>query len=190
LFVQAKPQLNEQSAAPNHNAAAATPHLTPPKSRRKKPPATAAPARSATMQDRYDEVVKEMLAKYNIKVRKWRKSMSGIATLLTYRDGTTKRLLESPRPKSPLSMAIFLHEIGHHAIGIGVYKPRCLEEFKAWEFSLNTMRELGLPVTDKVQKRMQRSMEYAVAKAARRGIRSLPPEVQVYAKPSIPDATA
>jgi hypothetical protein len=133
------------------------------------------------MQDRYEEVVRDMLAKYNIKVRKWRTSMSGIATLLTYRDGTTKRLLESPRPKSPLSMAIFLHEVGHHAIGIGIYKPRCLEEYKAWKFSIDTMRELGLPVTEKVERRMQRSMEYAVGKAMRRGIRELPPEVMTYA---------
>ncbi len=173
-------------------------HLTAPKPRRKKPASignqpqapTKVPAKSpakspaaprGSMQDRYEEVVRDMLAKYNIKVRKWRTSMSGIATLLTYRDGTTKRLLESPRPKSPLSMAIFLHEVGHHAIGIGIYKPRCLEEYKAWKFSIDTMRELGLPVTEKVERRMQRSMEYAVGKAMRRGIRELPPEVMTYA---------
>jgi hypothetical protein len=135
-----------------------------------------------TMQERYDQVVREMLAKYDIKVRRWRKSMSGIATLLTYRDGTQRRFLESPKPKTPLSMSIFLHEVGHHAIGLGVHKPRCLEEFLAWKFSLDTMRELGLPVTEKVETRMRRSMEYAVGKATRRGIRELPPEVAAYAK--------
>ena len=134
------------------------------------------------MQERYDQVVREMLAKYDIKVRRWRKSMSGIATLLTYRDGTQRRFLESPKPKTPLSMSIFLHEVGHHAIGLGVHKPRCLEEFLAWKFSLDTMRELGLPVTEKVETRMRRSMEYAVGKATRRGIRELPPEVAAYAK--------
>lgn len=135
-----------------------------------------------TMQERYDQVVRDMLAKYDIKVRRWRKSMSGIATLLTYRDGTQRRFLESPKPKTPLSMSIFLHEVGHHAIGLGVHKPRCLEEFLAWKFSLDTMRELGLPVTEKVETRMRRSMEYAVGKATRRGIRELPPEVAAYAK--------
>lgn len=140
------------------------------------------PGAGMTMQDRYDQVVREMLAKYDIKVRRWRKSMSGIATLLTYRDGTQRRFLESPRPKTPLSMSIFLHEVGHHAIGLGVHKPRCLEEFLAWKFSLDTMRELGLPVTEKVETRMRRSMEYAVGKATRRGIRSLPAEVAAYAK--------
>lgn len=149
--------------------------------------ATGSPAKPArrsrvTMQERYDQVVREMLAKYDIKVRRWRKSMSGIATLLTYRDGTQRRFLESPKPKTPLSMSIFLHEVGHHAIGLGVHKPRCLEEFLAWKFSLDTMRELGLPVTEKVETRMRRSMEYAVGKATRRGIRELPPEVAAYAK--------
>jgi hypothetical protein len=44
------------------------------------------------------------------------------------------------------------------------------------------MRELGLPVTEKVETRMRRSMEYAVGKATRRGIRELPAEVAAYAK--------
>jgi hypothetical protein len=144
--------------------------------------ATKAPALPA--KERYEQVAREMLVKYNIRVRRWRKSMSGLATELKYHDGSTKRLLESPRPKSPLSMAIFLHEVGHHAIGLGVHKPRCLEEYLAWKFSIDTMRELGLPVTDKVLNRMERSMQYAVGKAVRRGIKSLPAEVMVYYKAS------
>ncbi|MCU0688701.1 MAG: hypothetical protein MUE97_03020, partial [Phycisphaerales bacterium] len=86
-------------------------------------------------QDRYDAVTRAMLAQYGIKVRKWRTSMSGVAYELKYRDGTIKRLIESPYPKSPMSAAIFLHEIGHHAIGFHTYKPRCLEEYHAWKWS-------------------------------------------------------
>ena len=121
-----------------------------------------------------------MLAKHGVRLRKWRKSMSGIAYLIQYRDGTQARLIESPRPKSPLSMAIFLHEIGHHAIGLGIYKPRCLEEYLAWKFSLEQMEALGLPVTDKVHNRVKRSLEYAVAKARRRGIKEIPTELAAY----------
>lgn len=133
-----------------------------------------------TAADRYDRVIAEMVVRYGVKVRRWRKSMSGVAYEIEYRDGTRKRLIESPRPRSPLSMAIFLHEIGHHAIGLGKYKPRCLEEYHAWMFSLRAMEENGLEVTDKVRTRVKRSLEYAVSKAARRGIKNLPLELHEY----------
>lgn len=133
-----------------------------------------------TAADRYDRVIAEMVVRYGVKVRRWRKSMSGVAYEIEYRDGTRKRLIESPRPRSPLSMAIFLHEIGHHAIGLGKYKPRCLEEYHAWMFSLRAMEENGLEISDKVRTRVQRSLEYAVSKAARRGIKNLPPELHEY----------
>lgn len=130
--------------------------------------------------DKYDRVIAEMVVRYGVKVRRWRNSMSGVAYEIEYRDGTRKRLIESPRPRSPLSMAIFLHEIGHHAIGLGKYKPRCLEEYHAWMFSLRAMEENGLEISDKVRTRVQRSLEYAVSKAARRGIKNLPPELHEY----------
>ncbi len=96
---------------------------------------------------------------------------------LRFSDGRRQRMLESPYPKSPLSCSIFLHEVGHHAIGLGVVRPRCLEELRAWEWSLAAMEERGLEIDAKVRDRFRRSMEYAVAKAARRGIRELPIEL-------------
>lgn len=154
-----------------------------PTARRERPSATTAPngsriARPApTMAQRYEQVAREMLTKYNIRVRKWRSGTSGIAWYVEYRDGSIQRLIESPRPRGPMSMAVFLHEIGHHAIGFNVYKPRCLEEFHAWEFSLRTMRELDLNVTEQVLRRRRRALEYAVGKACRRGIKSIPAEL-------------
>jgi hypothetical protein len=129
----------------------------------------------------YEHVVAAMLAQYGVKVRKWRKNMSGIARETRFEDGRIVRTLESPRPRTPLSMAIFLHEIGHHAIGFGVYKPRCLEEYHAWKFALDQMEAHGLEITDKVRDRMRRSLEYAVGKASRRGLRELPPELHPFA---------
>lgn len=137
-------------------------------------------AEKPTAQQRYDRIVRDMLAKYDIKVRRWRRTSSGVAWVNQYRDGSTKRFLESPRPKTPLSMSIFLHEVGHHAIGLGVYKPRCLEEYHAWMFSLNAMRELGVPITERVEKRVRLSLRYAVGKARRRGIQNLPIELLPY----------
>ncbi|MBL8964385.1 MAG: hypothetical protein KF787_04620 [Phycisphaeraceae bacterium] len=133
------------------------------------------------MRDRYERVAAEMVARYGVRVRRWRTSMSGVAWAVTYQDGRVARLIESPRPRGPMSAAVFLHEIGHHAIGIGSCKPRCLEEYHAWVFALREMEANGLNVTDAVRTRMRRSLEYAVRKAIRRGIQSIPPELAPYA---------
>ncbi len=126
------------------------------------------------MRERYPLVERAMLARYGVRVRKWRSSTSGVAWSVLYKDGKTSRLIESPRPRGPMSAAVFLHEIGHHAIGLGRFKPRCLEEFYAWAFSLHQMRELGLPITDRVRKRAGEALVYAVDKAARRKLKRIP----------------
>lgn len=141
------------------------------------PPAALTLDPAASMQARYDAVVQHMLDKYQIRVRKWRGGMSGVAWYVTYRDGRRVNLIESPRPKGPMSVAVFLHEIGHHAIGFDVYKPRCLEEYHAWRFSLEAMQQHGLNITDQVRYRMHMSLWYAVQKARRRGIKQIPAEL-------------
>lgn len=137
---------------------------------------TPAPA-PISAQDRYDIVTRKMLEKYRVRVRRWRTSMSGMAWEVYYRDGSVSRRIESPRPRGPMSAAIFLHEIGHHAIGFNRYRPRCLEEFHAWKWSLEAMEAHGLNITDAVRHRMHASLWYAVSKARRRGIREVPPEL-------------
>ncbi len=137
--------------------------------------------RASGMAARYDEMTREMLSKYGVRVRRWRSAMSGVAWFVEYRDGTVQRLIESPRPKGPMSAAVFLHEIGHHAIGLGVYKPRCLEEYHAWKFAIDEMERRGLNVTEGVRRRMRASLRYAVAKARRRGLREIPAELAEYA---------
>lgn len=148
-------------------------------------PAGAAAARTVSaaepsMQDRYDAVVRLMLDRYQVRVRKWRSGMSGVAWYVEYRDGRRQNLIESPRPKGPMSAAVFLHEIGHHAIGFNVYKPRCLEEYHAWRWALAAMEAHGLNITDQVRYRMAGSLHYAVQKARRRGIKSIPAELTPY----------
>lgn len=143
-------------------------------------PASPASPAKLSMEERYEAMTREMLAKYNVRVRKWRTSMSGIAWYVTYRDGHVQKLIESPKPKGPMSAAIFLHEIGHHAIGFNVYKPRCLEEYHAWQFSLREMERFGFNISEGVQRRVFRSLRYAVAKAQRRGIREVPAELTPY----------
>lgn len=165
----ARPSQNRPAAAPTKATAVAK----KPPSAKKKP----SPSRSASMERRYVEITDLMLRTYGVRVRKWRTGMSGVAWCVMYRDGSIARLIESPKPKGPMSMAVFLHEIGHHAIGFDVYSPRCLEEFHAWEFAINAMKEHGLNITDQVEKRRRRSLEYAVGKACRRGIKNIPIEL-------------
>ena len=185
-----KPARRSQAAAkPRVEAPPFTPGRVHQKTRRYPPPPGPASENDVatgpsprTMEARYDEVTRMMLAKYDIRVRKWRSSMSGLAWYVTYRDGRVQRLIECPKPKGPMSAAIFLHEVGHHAIGFNVYKPRCLEEYHAWQFSLREMERNGLNITESVRRRVRRSMQYAVAKAKRRGIRELPVELHEYAQ--------
>ncbi|MEY3143231.1 MAG: hypothetical protein RLY21_1724 [Planctomycetota bacterium] len=132
-------------------------------------------------QRRYDAVVVEMLSKYGLTVKRWRSSLSGVAIERTFRDGRVERTIESPYPTSPLRLAIFLHEVGHHAIGLGVHKPRCLEEYLAWRYAIDRMDEMGFPTKGSVARRFDRSMRYAVAKSRRRGIQRLPREVAAFA---------
>lgn len=149
-----------------------------PKKNLPRPRANTRPVRkTGAMQQKYETVTREMLARYGVRVRKWRTSMSGVAWQVTYRDGTTARFIEAPKPKGPMSAAIFLHEIGHHAIGFGTYRPRCLEEYHAWKFSIEAMEAEGLNVTDRVRARMRDSLRYAVAKARRRGLKRVPEEL-------------
>lgn len=129
------------------------------------------------MRERYDELVPAMKARYAVRVRKWRTSTTGCAWEVHYRDGAVARLIEAPYPTGPMSCAVFLHEIGHHAIGFGRFRPRCLEEYHAWRWALQTMRERGFNVTPSVERRMRESLRYAVAKARRRGLRRVPDEL-------------
>lgn len=141
------------------------------------------PPRVSRAQQQYDQMTRELLAEHGVRVRKWRSSMSGVAWQITYRDGSVSRLIEAPRPRGPMSAAVFCHEIGHHAIGFHRYKPRCLEEFHAWDWSLREMERRGLNVTDRVRQRMHESLHYAIQKASRRGLRSLPRELEPFLTP-------
>jgi len=129
----------------------------------------------------YTAIVEQMKSRFEIRVRKWRRSMSGCAWRVYYHDGRTINWIEAPVPKTPISLAIFLHEVGHHAIGFSTYKRRCEEEYHVWQWTIRTMRQLGVQPDDKVRKRVELSMQYAVGKALRRGIKQLPQPLRQFA---------
>jgi hypothetical protein len=122
----------------------------------------------------YSHIVDLMKERYEIRVRRWRRSMSGCAWRVYFHDGRVINWIESPVPKTPISLAIFLHEVGHHVIGFDTYKRRCEEEFAAWEWAIAQMNHLGVPPDARVLRRVDLSMRYAVDKAVRRGIKLIP----------------
>lgn len=128
----------------------------------------------------YDDIVRQLKARYNIRVRRWRRNMSGCAWRVYYQDGRTINWIEAPYPKTPISLAIFLHEVGHHVIGFDTFKHRCEEEYHAWLWAINQMKRLRVPIDYRVQRRFERSMQYAVDKAMRRGIKQLPDPLQQF----------
>ncbi len=133
-----------------------------------------------SMRQRYDALVVDMKRTYGFRVRKWRRTTTGCAWIVEYADGTRANLVEAPYPRGPVSCAVFLHEVGHHAIGFNTPRPRCLEEFFAWRWALDVMRVKGFNVTPAVTKRMAESLRWAVAKARRRGLKKLPAELEPY----------
>ena len=84
-----------------------------------------------------------------------------------------------------MSCAVFMHEVGHHAIGLHRYRPRCLEEYHAWRWGLEEMERLGYSVTERVYKRRDDALRYAVGKALRRGLKRLPVELVPWAPPAV-----
>ena len=129
----------------------------------------------------FSPIVRQMRRRYDIRVRRWRRSMSGCAWHVYYHDGRGTNWIEAPRPKTPISLSIFLHEVGHHAIGFKTYRRRCEEEYHVWLWALAQMRKLGVEPDDKVRRRFEASMQYAVDKAVRRGVRGLPQPLKRYA---------
>ncbi len=129
---------------------------------------------TAAIEGRYAPEALALLEEHGVRVCHWRATMSGVAWV-----GHPRRPIEAPHPRSPLSFAILAHEVGHHALGS--VRPRWREEQLAWEFALAQMERLGVPVTARVRERHAAAMRYALAKALRRGLRAVPPELAPFA---------
>jgi hypothetical protein len=127
----------------------------------------------ARMSD-FAAIVDLMKRSYHLRIRRWRKAMSGCAWRVSHHDGRAVNFIEAPYPRTPLSLSIFLHEVGHHAIGFSRFAKGCEEEYHVWRWALKQMEKLGVAADAKVARRFEMSMRYAVGKATRRGIKELP----------------
>ena len=122
----------------------------------------------------FTPIVQDVRKRFDVKVRRWRSNMTGKAWRVYHHDGRVVNWIEAPHPRTPISLSIFLHEVGHHVIGFEKYKRRCEEEYHVWVWALAEMRRQGVEPDEKVNKRFELSMRYAVSKAVRRGIKNLP----------------
>jgi hypothetical protein len=129
----------------------------------------------------YSSIVAKTKSRYDVRVRRWRRSMTGCAWRVYYHDGRVINWVEAPRPRTPISLAIFLHEVGHHVIGFERYRKRCEEEYHVWQWALAEMRRLRVAPDAKVTRRYELSMRYAVDKAVRRGMKALPATLRAFA---------
>jgi len=128
----------------------------------------------------YSQIVRTMRCRHRVRVHKWRTGMSGSAWQVQYLNGRCLRWIEAPFPRSPVSLSIFLHEIGHHVIGFDRFKQRCEEEYHVWNWALKEMHKLGVEPDDRVLNRYRLSMQYAVGKALRRGLKTLPSHLRQF----------
>src|SRR6476469_7325651 len=99
----------------------------------------AAPSVVNRMAD-FDSIVQLMKQRHQIRVKRWRRNMSGCAWRVDYDNGESINWIEAPVPRTPISLAIFLHEVGHHAIGFRRYRKRCEEEYYVWLWAIREMR--------------------------------------------------
>jgi hypothetical protein len=150
-------------------------------------PSAAPPAGAVRPPGPLAAIVRKMTARHRVRVKRWRRNMSGCAWSVRHANGKQVNWIECPYPKTPVSLAIFLHEVGHHAIGFDRYKRRCEEEYHVWVWAIDTMRSLGIEPDARVHRRFELSMRYAVEKAARRGMKAFPEPLKRYV-PELPKA--
>jgi hypothetical protein len=88
--------------------------------------------------------------------------------------------IEAPIPRTPISLAIFLHRGGASRDRVRSVQEAVREEYHAWAWAIRKMRELGVEPDARVERRVQLSMQYAVDKAVRRGIKQLPEQLEQF----------
>lgn len=125
----------------------------------------------------FEPIVRRVKIEHDIRVKRWRRHMSGCAWQVRHADGRVIRWIESPYPRTPISLSLFLHEVGHHVIGFEAYPTRCEEEYHAWNWAMEQMRSISVPPDGKVILRYELSMRYEVEKAIRRGRQAIPAQL-------------
>lgn len=112
----------------------------------------------------YSDLINNLMKENNIKLKGYKTNLTGVA----YPD---ERSIIIPKPTTKLRLSICLHEVGHIVLNHNNKKKRYIEEKEAWDFALNYMKKEKIPITKKVRIRRKESINYAIGKAMRRGLK-------------------
>ena len=117
---------------------------------------------------------------YDIRVRRWRKAMTGCAWRAFYHDGRVINWIEAPQPRRARSA--FPSSFMRSAITRSALTPtsRCEEEYYAWAWAIAEIKRIGVQPDARVTTRVARSMEYADGQGGSGGIKSLPTDLEVF----------
>ena len=91
------------------------------------------------MAERYWAIALEEAARHDVTIKRFRPSLSGKAFV-------SQRTITAPRPRTRRRLRVFLHEVGHIALGHSDPKPRYVAEQEADEWAFETMRRHGIRV--------------------------------------------
>jgi hypothetical protein len=111
----------------------------------------------------YERAAAALLASSGCTVRRYRTKTTGTAYTTSDDWG-----IEVPRPRGPVSFAVFAHEVAHQLLHRSNSKPRWLEEIEAWEFALDCFPRFELSGVERARRDAARSLRYAFLKAGRR----------------------
>ena len=116
------------------------------------------------MENKYTKIGNELLEKYGITVKQYRKSMTGRAYI-------EERQIIVPKPVGKISLLIFCHEVAH--IVNGHIKPRYKEEYLAEKWAMDYFHEIGIRVPRTYVARAKRYVNYKIRQAKMRGLKHI-----------------
>jgi hypothetical protein len=155
------------------------PEPTPPlpakaKAKKAEAVAKADPAKPETTAPNYAAIAQRYLPKgYRVEYRK----------ALTGMHFGNRKLIKAPRPTTPKSLYVFLHECAHGHLGHSHNgkTPRHTEEMEAERWAHAKMAENGIAVPPEYTERAKRYVAQKIVQAERRGGKNIDPQAIAYA---------
>ena len=112
------------------------------------------------MNNKYEKIAIDLLRRYSIQVRNYRKKTTGRAYIKT-------REIEVPHPKTRVSLLVFCHEVAH--IIYGEIKPKYYSEFLAEKWAMSYVRKMGIRVPHSYIQRAKKYILFKIKQADKRG---------------------
>jgi hypothetical protein len=103
-----------------------------------------------------------------------------------------RKLIKTPRPKTPKSLYIFLHECAHAYLhtGSGKNGKRHVQEMEAEQWAHERMARHGIPVPPEMTERAKKYVALKIVQAERRGGKHIDPRAIEYAGEHIAELRA